>query len=514
MYVRSMSGVAVQEAVTALRAAFDALAACEVDLLTRSDLVEPLDELETLWCQLPAVRNRMLARLQAEATPQEMGAKSWKNVLAIRWRISSSEANRRLTEAAVLAPRRALTGASLPPALPATAAAQAHGLINAEHVEVIRKAVDKLPGFVDAVTREQFEVGLVRTAVGVGPKELKDTAELTLFLLDQDGPEPDDTERARKRGVSKGKQRCDAMTDLTATLTPEAWAVLEAIFAKYAAPGMCNPDDPEPCTSGTPSQAQIDNDHRSLAQRQHDALVAVGRIALMSGELGKLNGLPVSIIIRTTLQDLESRAGVGVTGGGTVMPIAEVIRLAGHANHHLAVFDGATGSALDLFRAKRIASPAQRIMLIARDGGCTKPCCTVGAYGSQVHHAAADWTEGGNTNVDELGLACGPDNRMVGKDGGWTTRMNDHCEVEWIPPPQLDTGQARLNNYHRPERLLHPDEPEPEGHNNTGEAEPIEAILGDERVDPERGDPEPFDLWPVDNAGEPGGPAPPDDQAA
>ncbi|PRC48629.1 hypothetical protein C6A85_78875, partial [Mycobacterium sp. ITM-2017-0098] len=157
-------------------------------------------------------------------------------------------------------------------------------------------------------------------------------------------------------------------------------------FAKYAAPGMCNPDDPEPCTSGTPSQAQIDNDHRSLAQRQHDAIVAVGRIALMSGELGQLNGLPVSVIIRTTLQDLESRAGIGVTGGGTIVPIAEVVRMASHANHHLAVFDKATGSALELFRAKRIATPAQRIMLIAREGGCTKPGCTVGAYGCQVHH--------------------------------------------------------------------------------------------------------------------------------
>ncbi|PQP53615.1 HNH endonuclease signature motif containing protein, partial [Mycolicibacterium austroafricanum] len=161
------------------------------------------------------------------------------------------------------------------------------------------------------------------------------------------------------------------------------------------------------------SQAQIDNDQRSLAQRQHDAMVAAGRIALMSGDLGQLNGLPVSVIIRTTLQDLESRAGVGTTGGGTVMPIAEVIRMAGHANHYLAVFDRATGSALDLFRARRTATAAQRIMLIARDGGCTKPCCTVGAYGSQVHHVVADWAKGGNTNVDELGLACGPDNRSV-----------------------------------------------------------------------------------------------------
>ena len=236
---------------------------------------------------------------------------------------------------------------------------------------------------------------------------------------------------------------------------------MEVIFAKYAAPGMCNPADPEPCTCGTPTQAQIDNDHRSLAQRQHDALIAVLRIALMSGDLGRLNGLPVSVIIRTTLQDLQSQAGVGVTGGGTVMPISEVIRLAAHANHYLAVFDKATGSALDLFRARRVASPAQRIMLISRDGGCTKPCCPVGPYGAQVHHAAKDWSHGGQTNVDELGLACGPDNRMVDDDGGWTTTINAHGQVEWTPPPHLDTGQTRINTYHHPERLLRPpDDPD------------------------------------------------------
>ncbi|RWA15718.1 DUF222 domain-containing protein, partial [Mycolicibacterium elephantis] len=214
---------------------------------------------------------RVLARLQTETTPQEMGAHSWKEVLRVRYRISTSEANRRLTEAELLAPRQAVTGPALPAALPATAAAQAHGLITAEHVEVIRKSAAKLPGWVDAPTRAQFEVDLVRTAVKVGPKELTDTAALILFLLDQDGPEPTDIDRARKRGIKKSPQSPDGMTELRAMLTPEAWAVWEAIFAKYAAPGMCNPDDPEPCTAGTPTQAQIDNDHRSLAQRQHDA---------------------------------------------------------------------------------------------------------------------------------------------------------------------------------------------------------------------------------------------------
>jgi hypothetical protein len=214
----------------------------------------------------------------------------------------------------------------------------------------------------------------------------------------------------------------------------------------------------------------------------------------MSGELGRLNGLPVSIIIRTTLADLESRAGVGTTGGGSLLPIKDVIRLAGHANHYLAVFDKATGSAMDLYRARRTASPAQRIMLIARDGGCTKPCCTIGAYGSQAHHARADWRHGGNTNVNDMALACGPDNRLV-DDGGWTTTINTRGDVEWIPPSDLDTGQTRINYYHRPELLLRPpDTPKPN-----------QSV--------QRRDPDQFDPWGDDDDG-PGGRAPPGNHAA
>ena len=495
-----MSAAVVREAMANLNAAFEAFAACEVDGLTRAELLAVLDDYETLACRLPAPRHRLLTRLQAETTPREMGAKSWNQVLRIRWRLSTGDASRRLHEAADLAARTTLTGQPVAPRLPAVAAAQAAGLITGEHVAVIRDAITDLPPWVDATTCGQLEVDLVRVATGVGPKELKDTAALRLFLLDQDGPEPDDTDRARTRRVTVGRQGRDAMTPLIANLTPEAWAVWEVIFAKYAAPGMCNPADPEPCTSGTPSQAQIDHDDRSLAQRQHDALLAIGRIALMSGDLGQLNGLPVSVIIRTTLQDLESRAGIGVTGGGTKIPIADVIAMAAHAHHHLAVFDGATGQALALYRGKRVASPAQRIMLIARDGGCTKPCCTVGAYGCQAHHASQDWANGGNTNVDDLTLACGPDNRAV-DDNGWHTTINTRGECEWTPPPDLDHGQPRINYYHRPEALLRP----PEDDTEAPEPTPLNPKRHNNNdIKPEGPDP----------TETPGGPEPPNNQAA
>lgn len=475
-----MSVVEVQAAVVALRAAHDELAALSVDQLTAAELVSVLDDLETLTCQLPVQGHRLLMRLQAETTPKALGAKSWREVMATRWRISSSEAGRRLEEAALLASRQTVIGAPLDPVLPCTAIAQSHGVINREHVHVLANAMSRVPAAVDPATRAQVEADLVRAAMSVGPKELKDNADRTIFLLDQDGPEPDDTERARRRGVTRGPQRPDGTIPIKGSLTPQAWAMYEAIFAKLAAPGMCNPDDERPCVSGTPTQQQVDEDHRTLGQRQHDALMAAGRSVLESGKLGQHNGLPTAIIIRTTLQDLESRAGVGVTGGGTVMPIRDVIGLAAErGNLFLAVFDGATGSALNLFRARRVASRAQRLMLIARDGGCTKPGCTVPAYGSQVHHAARDWTDGGQTNVDELGLACGPDNRSVGP-GGWTTRVNADHDVEWIPPAALDTGQARVNDYHRPERLYWPSEHDPEapsadGHLRPGGPEPNAA---------------------------------------
>ncbi|MGA5463187.1 DUF222 domain-containing protein [Mycobacterium sp. NPDC050041] len=471
-----MAFESVREALTALRAAYDALADCDVETLTRTELLEVLDEVQTIGCQLPSQNHRLLARLQAESTPRELGAKSWRDVIAIRWRISTEEANRRLTETALLAPRRALTGAPLPPLLVATATAQRLGLITPEHVTVIRLAMKRMPGWVDTATRERLEVDWVRHAVGSGPKELQDQTARTLFLLDQDGPAPDDEERARRRGLSKGRQQHDAMTEMKANLTPEAWAVWEVLFARYAAPGMCNPADVAPCTSGTPTQAQIDGDNRSIEQRRHDAFEFIGRAAFDKGELGQLNGLPTAIIVRTTLQELRTLAGIGITGGGTALPIADVLRMAAHANatNYLAVFDDATGSTLDLFRTRRTASVAQRFALIARDGGCTKPGCTVPAYGAQVHHAAKDWTAGGDTNIDDLGLACGPDNRAVGP-GGWTTLLNHRHEVEWIPPAGLDTGQKRTNGYHHPEKLLLPleeDDARPAAEDEPGRPEP------------------------------------------
>lgn len=40
----------------------------------------------------------------------------------------------------------------------------------------------------------------------------------------------------------------------------------------------------------------------------------------MSGQLVQHNGLPISIIVITTLKDLAAGAGRGLTAGGTLRP--------------------------------------------------------------------------------------------------------------------------------------------------------------------------------------------------
>ncbi|UNB50008.1 HNH endonuclease signature motif containing protein [Mycolicibacterium sp. YH-1] len=451
-----MDSGAVTAAVDALRAARDAVAALDIDTLTHPELLDLLDVLEHDTRRAPVIEHRILNRLAAEANPLELGHTTLGKVVAFRLRISATEAARRLHTAADLGARRTLTGQPLPPVLEQTVAAQEHGQINTEHIKVIREFFTKLPEHVDAPTRQQVEADVVRVAAEQAPEALRQTTNLLLALLHPDG-DFTDAERDRRRGITIGNQGVDGLRRLTGWITPELAATLEPIVAKWGAPGMCNPADQNPTIDGEPNTEAVDKDSRTPAQRRHDALLAMGRNLLCSGQLGQHNGLPTTIIVTTTLQDLESGAGHAITAGGTRLPMADLIAQAAHAFHYLAVFDKHTGAALYLGRTKRCASGAQRIVLYAKDRGCTRPGCMASGYRCQAHHAVADWKNGGQTDIDELSLACGPDNNLIERTD-WITRKRKDGRTEWIPPPHLDTGQARVNDFHHPEHMLRPPE--------------------------------------------------------
>lgn len=436
--------------------AWDKVAALPAVDRAAPELLLALERVERLRRLLPAVEHTVVTQLQSQTTPIAVGAKSWRAVLTHRLGISSTDATRRLTDAAELGPRQSLIGEPLSPALPATAAAQARGEIGADHVAVIRSFMDHLPVAVDGATREHAEAQLGGLAGGLTPEALRKLAHQLMAMINQDGSLDDERDQARKRGITVGPQQVDGMSRISGWADPELRAALDAANAKLAGPGYCNPADETPCVDGTPSEQQITRDMRSAAQRTHDALKTVCLAMLSSGQLGQHNGLPVTIVVTTTLEQLTSAAGLAHTGGGTYLPMPTVIRMAARAHPYLTVFESPREIKLYYGRTRRTASPGQRLALYAMDRGCAKPDCTAPAYHTQVHHAVRDFADGGNTDINELTLACGCDNRMVNTGpAGWTTRKRRRDNrTEWIPPPHLDRGQSRVNYFHHPEELL------------------------------------------------------------
>jgi hypothetical protein len=437
----------IVEAFDALEADLDRALELSFDALTTPERLVMLARCEVFRRRLPALEHPLINEISGQADATELGGKL-PSALADRLRITRAEASRRIHEAAELGDRKAITGEPLPPLLTATAAAQRDGRIGSAHVAVIRGFVHRLPDFVDLETRVKAEAQLAGLGGQHRPDELSRLADKLTDCLNPDGNFTDD-DRARRRAVTIGKQGIDGMSPITGYLTPEARATLDAVFAKLAAPGMCNPFDREPVVDGTPSQDAIDGDTRSCAQRNHDALNAAGRALLACGGLGRHNGLPATIVVTTTLRELEAKAGRGITGGGALLPMSDVIRLASHAHHYLCIFD--KGKAIALYHTKRLASPGQRIVLYAKDRGCSHPGCDMAGYWCEAHHCTP-YAQCHTTDVNDLTFGCGGHHPLA--EQGWTTRKNQRGDTEWIPPPHLDHGRPRTNTFHHPEKLL------------------------------------------------------------
>lgn len=447
----------VSAALAAQDAADAAIQALNFGALSPAVRLRVLERMEASRRRQIAVSHDVIAGLAAEE-PADIGGPVHK-VVADRLRISYAEACRRLRDAKELSGRLTLTGQELAPQLPATAVAWRDGILDGQHLRVIQTFVRDLPESIPAATVENAERFLASQARTLRPDQLQRLAHQCALRINPDG-KFSDVDRARRRGFSWCGQRPDGMSVGKLIASPELRANLDAWLSRLAAPGMCNPDDQTPCVAGEPDDELARGDRRSPAQRQHDALNALVRGQLGDPKLGRHNGLPVTVIVSTTLQELTSATGRAVTGGGTLLPMRDVIRMSRHAYHYLAVFDEHSSRPLYLGRSRRIATPDQRIVLYAHDRGCTHPGCDTPGYWCEVHHLD-EWAAGGTTDASNLTFACVPHHKLTEK--GWRTRKTRRGDTEWIPPPQLDRG-VRSNDFHHPERLL----PEPPGESTQG----------------------------------------------
>ncbi len=319
-----MSSITV--VLEALDEAVESLAAVDLDVLSPPERFVVLERLETARRRQVAVAHSLVSKLE-----RFEGCPKLDLTLADVLRVSPTEARRRLRDAAQLAPRTTLTGEPLPPVLPETAEAWAAGELDVEHLQVIQKFFRQLPSHVPPAAVEKAERILARKAAVLRPDQLENVAERLAAHLNPDGLFSDE-DRARQRSFTwSRRQRPDGMSEGKIVADPETRALIDAAFAKFAAPGMCNPADETPTVLDEPTDDARQRDSRTRGQRQHDALKAMMRGQLGDPKLGQHKGLPVTVIVSATLQDLQAQTGHGVTAGGTLLPMSAVIRMASHA---------------------------------------------------------------------------------------------------------------------------------------------------------------------------------------
>ena len=442
----------------AIDAAIDRIRGVSTDLVGNAFRIDVAHRLETQQRVLRGLSYRTFAEIAdpPDGTHDDQlpaGVKV-RDLLARRLRITTVEVRRRFRIAARIAPRRSLTGPPLPPELPALANAVSDGVVGEDHVYEVCKAIDALPAAATPADQEWAERVMVRHAREQDARFVEAVGRRLAEVINPDGIF-DDRDRERRRCLTLGRQGPDGMSRLSGWLTPETRAYLEAIGAAVR-PGHHVPGA---------DQAVVDaaTDTRTGPQRLHDALSWGLRAGLESGTLGHHRGIPVTVIATATVEQLEQAAGPDPraptlgparTGGGSALPMRDLIRMAAGAIHYLAVFDRHGERPLYLGRSTRTASVDQRIVCHARDGGCTRPGCTVWGYHCEVMHTP-DWHPNGATDVDKLHFGCGPDHRLI-TYGQVGTAVNEDGRLAWT----IGDGSSQTNPVHHDDELLD-DPPEP-----------------------------------------------------
>lgn len=429
-----------QAALDQFRSAVDSLIDLDLGRLGRNELLALCRDVETQTRRLAVADQRRIAELDARHLGVELGARTTAGLLHQLLRITAGEARARVAAADDCGPRRALTGEVLPALLPTVAAAQAAGELSPAHARVIAAGVSALPAEIEFEHGRAVESNLVEQARHFDPVQLARQVKRLLERLDPDGPEPDEREHQRRRGLDL-HIRPDGSGELHARLTPWTAATWQTILDALSAPA--------PSDEGAP-------DERTASQRRHDALLDAGQRLLRSGDLPDCGGTPVTVMVHITDGALGSGRGYATTEHGDLLHSTVVASEAGDGAVQSVRFDP-HGSVLSLGRAQRLASCHQRRALAARDLGCSFPGCTIAASWCQAHHVVG-WIDGGRTHVDKMTLLCGHHHRTFDKLG-WDCHMT-HGIPHWRPPAWIDPDRKpRRNTAHHTELLLRPPQP-------------------------------------------------------
>jgi hypothetical protein len=384
--------------------------------LSDGELTASILAAETALCREYARTLTLVAEIENRGLASENGFRTTAGMLVRSLRVSQKEANARVTQAAA--------------ATPAMLDALARGEINREHVAEITKTLAQAPDDLPAEARSADEDTLITLARQAIPSVVRRACNQLLGYWGIEGKCPKDNDR----------DLAQPLREFECSYTPEGrWKffgefdrelgeVAEGLFTTLAAP---RPAD----EFGNP-------DPRTKAERQGDAMAEIFGFATRTPDLPVKGGERATMTVVVRLEDLERRAGTALIEGYGAMSASQLRRVCCEAKVIPAVL-GTAGEVLDMGRAVRHATAAQRRALAVRDGGCTGPGCDRGPKWCIPHHIVS-WADGGATDLSNLGFACEREHRLL-HHGGWDMELRNGT-IYWLPPAWLDPERKPIRN--------------------------------------------------------------------
>lgn len=360
-------------------------------------------------------------------------------------------------------PSTLMTGEQAPPKLERLGAALTSSKISGQAATLIRDALERVRPTAPPAGLAAMENQLTQQATESDIDGLREIIKRWEAVLDPDGLEPTDELLRAKQGVfHRGKRQ--GLHRLEIAATPEQYEYLITVMNAAANPRVkatFAPEDGTPAdpaaAGGTPpapdtadtAEAGPDQEWQGPTRPQKllQGLVGACQIALSTDKLPSSGGHRPQIMINLDYQDLVDQIGASADTvfGGLISP--KTVRKIACDADLIPLVLGGKGEILDIGRAQRLFTPAQRRALVARDKGCAFPDCTMPAPWTEAHHIKFWEKHNGCTSVHNGVLLCSYHHHLL-HDENWKIEIQDG--IPWfIPPRYIDPDQKPRRNRYR-----------------------------------------------------------------
>lgn len=318
-------------------------------------------------------------------------------------------------------PAPASPAASSAPAYPHLAECLASGGIGADAAAMAAHALDALGEAAPAM-----EARLVARARELDLGELRRMCRRLEAGADPVAWEAREQRQHEARYVSVS-EFADGMTLLQARLDPPSAAPVIAWLDAQVKDAFRRRRDGDP----------LEADTRSVAQIRADALVVLARHGMACDE--PTSGVSTTVVVRIGLEELRAGTGLGESDNLATPLSAGAIRTIAADAEIIPAVMGGDSEVLDLGRARRLFTRAQRLALVERDGGCAM-CHAPPSY-CEAHHIRWWDRHLGSTDLTHGVLLCTACHHRVHRDGWDIETARDSV---WITPPaSVDPSRTR-----------------------------------------------------------------------